>query len=168
MDIYILRHAIAVERGTKGIRADQDRPVTDKGAAKLRKVVRGIKALGVSFDLILTSPYLRARQTAEIAAEVLGPEDGCERSPHLAPDGDPRALIAEIVARRPADGARILLVGHEPYLSQLISTLTSGDAGTQVMLKKAGLCKLAAPSLSYGKCASLEWLLSPALLERIR
>ena len=165
MELYILRHAIAVARGTEGARQDSDRPLTDKGAAKLRRVVRGMNALGLSFDLILTSPYVRARQTAEIVAEEMGAGKKCERSPHLAPDGDPRALIAEIASRRPAS---ILVAGHEPSLSQLISVLVSGDERTQVTLKKAGLCKLVVPTLRYGRCASLEWLLAPAQLERIR
>ncbi len=167
MELYILRHAIAVTRGTEGIRQDGDRPLTDKGAAKLRRVVRGMSALGLSFDLILTSPYVRARQTAEIVAEEMGAGKKCERSPHLAPDGDPRALIAAIASRSTASTS-VLLVGHEPLLSQLISVLVSGDERTQVTLKKAGLCKLVAPTLRYERCASLEWLLAPSQLERIR
>ncbi len=167
MELYLLRHAIAVTRGTEGIRQDSDRPLTDKGASKLRRVVRGMQVLGLSFDLILTSPYLRARQTAEIVAKEMGVVAKLERTPHLAPDGDSRALIAEI-ASRSAASASILLVGHEPYLSNLISVLVSGDERTQVTLKKAGLCKLVASTLRYGRCSSLEWLLAPAQLERIR
>ena len=69
-------------------------------------------------------------------------------------DGDPRALIAEI-ASRSAASASILMVGHEPSLSQLIPVLVSGDERTLVTMKKAGLCKLAAQTLRYGRCASL-------------
>jgi phosphohistidine phosphatase len=167
MELYILRHAIAVARGTEGARQDSDRPLTDKGASKLRRVVRGMNALGLSFDLILTSPYLRARQTAEIVAQAMDAEEKLERSRHLAPDGDPRALIAEI-ASRSAASASILVVGHEPSLSQLISVLVSGDERTLLTMKKAGLCKLVAQTLRYGRCASLEWLLAPAQLERIQ
>ncbi len=148
--------------------ADADRPLTDKGIAKLRRVVRGMKALALSFDLILTSPYRRARETAELVAEEIGAEDLCERSPHLAPDGDPGALIRDVAARRPAEDASILLVGHEPYLSQLIGVLVAGDEAARVTVKKAGLCKLSVQTLRYGQCASLEWLLAPAQLERIR
>ncbi len=167
MDLYILRHAIAVARGTAGTRQDSERPLTDKGASKLRRVVRGMNALGLSFDLILTSPYLRARQTAEIVAQEMDAEEKLERSPHLAPDGDPRALIAEIASRSAASDS-ILVVGHEPYLSQLISVLVCGDGRAVVTMKKAGLCKLAAQTLRYGRCASLEWLLAPAQLEKVR
>jgi len=167
MDLYILRHAIAVNREDPSCPRDSERPLTAKGAAKLRKVVRGMKALGLSFDLILTSPYVRARQTAELVADDLGAATKVERTPHLAPDGDPRALM-DLIGSRPDEGGRILVVGHEPYLGQLISVLVSGDERTAITMKKAGLCRLAIQAPRYGRCASLEWLLTPAQLERIR
>jgi phosphohistidine phosphatase len=167
MELYILRHAIAVSRETRGLPRDSDRPLTDKGRSKLRGVVRGMKALGLSFDLVLTSPYLRALQTAEIVADALGVSNKVERTEHLTPDGNPRALIT-LIASRGAARARVLVVGHEPYLSQLIAVLVSGDERTLITMKKAGLCKLAIETLRYGRCASLEWLLTPAQVERIR
>jgi phosphohistidine phosphatase len=167
MEIYILRHAIAAERGTEEYRRDSDRPLTDAGSRKLRRVVRGMKALGVSVDLILTSPYLRAQQTAEIVAKEMGAERKLDQTPHLAPGGDPRALIRLIHSRCAASGS-VMLVGHEPSLSALISVLVSGSERTAITMKKAGLCKLATETLHYGRCASLEWLLAPAQMERIR
>ncbi len=167
MELYILRHAIAVARGTEGFPDDSDRPLTDKGMAKLRRVTRGMRALDLSFDLILTSPYLRALQTAEIVAADVGARKTLERTPHLAPDGDPRALI-DLVRSRSGARARVLVVGHEPYLSQLVSVLVSGDEHATITMRKAGLCKLAAQSLRYARCASLEWVLPPAFLEHIR
>jgi phosphohistidine phosphatase len=167
MELYILRHAIAVARGPEGSRPDRDRPLTAAGAAKLRRVVRGMTVLGLAFDRILTSPSRRARQTAAVVATALGAEAALERSPHLAPAGDPRALLAQVASWRAAR-PRVLVVGHEPYLSQLLAVLVSGDARTAVTLKKAGLCKLVAPTLRYGRCARLEWLLTPAQLARLR
>ena len=167
MELYILRHAIAALGGTGEYPQDSDRPLTDKGRAKLRRVVRGMRALGLGFDLILTSPYVRARQTAERVAGEMGAEKTLHLTPHLAPDGDPRALIRQIASRR-APSERILLVGHEPCLSELISVLVSGDARTAITLKKAGLCKLVVETLRYGRCASLEWLLAPSQMERLR
>lgn len=167
MDLYILRHAIAAVRGTEEFRRDSDRPLTDAGSRKLRRVVRGMKSLGVSVDLILASPYLRARQTAEIVAKEMGVEKMLDQTPHLAPGGDPRALI-RLIHSRCAAGGSVLLVGHEPSLSELISVLVSGSQRTAITLKKAGLCKLVAETLRYGRCATLEWLLAPAQMERIR
>ena len=165
MELYVLRHAIAAARGGKRFRRDSDRPLTDEGIAKLREVVRGMRALGLSFDLILSSPFRRARQTAEILAAELDLEKALEASPHLAPGGDGRALIDEVNATRVA---RVLLVGHEPDLSQLIAVLLTGDQASRITLKKASLCKLVAPALQYARCASLEWLLAPAQLRRVR
>ncbi|RPI07837.1 MAG: phosphohistidine phosphatase SixA, partial [Zetaproteobacteria bacterium] len=116
MDLYVLRHAIAVAREDESVSHDSDRPLTEKGIAKLRRVTRGMRALGLSFDLILTSPYRRARQTAEIVAAAMGAGKALDRTPHLAPDGDPRALI-HLVRSRIGTNASILVVGHEPYLS---------------------------------------------------
>ena len=167
MELYILRHAIAVPRETEGFRRDSDRPLTAAGSRKLRRVVRGMKVLGLSFDLILTSPYLRALQTAEIVANEMGAEKKLEQTSHLAPDGDPRALI-HLVASRCTARESVLVVGHEPYLSELISVLVSGSTRPAINMKKAGLCKLIAEELRFGRCASLEWLLAPAQMVRMR
>jgi len=167
MELYLLRHAIAVSRENAGFPRDSDRPLTAKGTAKLQGVVRGMKALGLSFDVILTSPYLRALQTAEIVADALGVSKKVEPTEHLTPNGNPRALI-KLIASRSAARASILVVGHEPSLSQLISVLVAGDDRTVLTMKKAGLCKLAIQAPRYGRCANLEWLLTPAQAERIR
>ncbi len=167
MELYILRHAIAVARQAAANGSDEERPLTDQGAAKLRRVVRGMKALGLSFDRILTSPYLRALQTAEIVAAEMGLPKKVERTAHLAPEGDPRALMALLQSRR-GEQRSVLVVGHEPYLSELISVLVSGSTGPAVTMKKAGLCKLTLEAPRYGRCARLEWLLAPAHLQRMR
>jgi len=70
--------------------------------------------------------------------------------------------VDEINAREPLEN--LLLVGHEPFLSQLIGMLVAGDASIQVTLRKGGLCKLSIEQLNYGRCARLEWLLTPAQL----
>ncbi len=167
MELYILRHAIAVARQADAKGSDEERPLTDQGAARLRRVVRGMKALGLSFDRILTSPYLRALQTAEIVAAEMGRLNKIERTAHLAPDGDPRALMALLQSRR-GERRSVLVVGHEPCLSDLISVLISGSTGLAVTMKKAALCKLTLDAPRYGRCARLEWLVAPAHLQRIR
>jgi phosphohistidine phosphatase len=167
MDLYVLRHAIAVPREDESVSRDSARPLTERGRAKLRRVTRGMRALGLSFDLVLTSPYRRARETADIVAAAMGAKKTLEPTPHLAPDGDPRELI-ELLRSRGREAASVLVVGHEPYLSQLVSVLASGEERTDIAMKKAGLCKLAIRTLRYGRCASIEWLLPPAHLARIR
>jgi phosphohistidine phosphatase len=160
MNLFILRHGIAVERGAAGFEKDADRPLTPKGERRLGRIADAIEAMKLKFDLILSSPYTRARQTAEIVADALGLKKKLELSDHLTPGGNSRMLIGELTKLEPApDG--VLLVGHEPNLSELISTLTSGDGRLAIDFKKGGLCKLEIETLRHGRCATLAWLLTP-------
>ena len=160
MNLYILRHGLAVEHGAPGYAKDADRPLTPKGERKLGRIADAMDELQLSFDLILSSPYTRARQTAQIVAEALGARKKLEFSDDLTPDGSFRKLIERLDhLKSPPDD--VLLVGHEPYLSGLISLLVSGDSSFSVVMKKGGLCKLSVESLKHGRCAALEWLLTP-------
>lgn len=158
MNLYILRHGIAVERGTRGFENDADRPLTLKGEERMKDIARAMKAMELEFDLILTSPYVRARHTAEIVADEFKARTILQNSEHLACDGDPKKVITELGRLKPEN---VLLSGHEPYLSELISTLVFGESAALVQMKKGGLCKLSAETLKYGRCATLEWLLTP-------
>ena len=163
MDIYILRHGIAVERGTPGYKKDSDRPLTKDGEEKMRQIAEAMLGMGLKFDLILSSPYVRAQQTAKIVAKALGEEVTYTKS--LVPDADPLDLIAEINDEKPHT---VLLVGHEPDLSQLISMLACGTTAGTFELKKGGLCKLTAETITFGQCATLNWLLTPKQLRGLR
>ena len=167
MDLYVLRHAIAVERGAPGFKDDSQRPLTENGAQKMRRVAEGMLTLKVSFDVILSSPFVRAKQTAEIVADVFRVNKKLEFTPHLEVGGDPKKLIGLIDQKHGSDSS-ILLVGHEPYLSSFISMLIAGTDSLSITMKKGGLCKLRATELRYGRCAVLEWLLTPGQLTRIR
>ena len=160
MKLYVLRHGIAVEPGTPGYATDADRPLTPEGERKLRQIAKAMEALELSFDLILSSPYLRARQTAEIVAEVLKARKKLELSDCLMPGGSTKKLVELLKGLHPCPES-VLLVGHEPYLSGLISLLVSGREAFAVIMKKGGLCKLSTESLAHGRCAALEWLLTP-------
>ena len=160
MNIYILRHGIAAERGTPGYATDADRPLTPEGERKLQLVAEAMKALELGFDLILSSPYLRARQTAEVVAAALDLSKKLEFSDSLVPDGSTYLLVEQLNRLAPAP-ENVLLVGHEPYLSVLVSLLITGKERSCVVLKKGGFCKLTAESLKHGRCAALAWLLTP-------
>lgn len=162
MNLYILRHAIAVPRGTRGFK-DENRPLTKDGARKMKTAAKGMRALDITFDRIATSPYLRARQTAEIVAEVFDHE--VEIWDSLIPHKDTLELVATL---RKFNDKSILLVGHEPHLSGFVSLLISGDRDAQIELKKGALCKLTSDDLIHGQCADLQWLLAPAQLRNAR
>jgi phosphohistidine phosphatase len=160
MNLYLLRHGLAVEPGTHGFSNDSERPLTPKGERKLWRIAEAMEALKLSFDVILSSPYKRARQTAEIVAEAFNARKKLESSEALAPSGDPKKLFKRLADKSPAP-EDVLLVGHEPYLSELVSLLVSGERDLRVVMKKGGLCKLELNSLKAGRCASLAWLLTP-------
>ena len=166
MNLFLLRHAIAVEPGSPGAGSDAERPLSPEGKKKMKNIARGMKALELSFDLVMSSPFVRARETAEIVVREFGIAPLLEFTPHLAVGGDPSELLAEIAARG-GDLNDVLLVGHEPQLSKLISQLLSGNSGLSMTMKKGGLCKLDVARLRYARSASLEWLLTPSQLARL-
>ena len=132
----------------------------------MKKAARGMRRLDLKIDWILTSPYRRAYDTAMIAAKELNLKNKLKITRSLAMDGDPKALVRHL-ALNFRTWESIILVGHEPYLSQLISVLTSGSKQVALNLDKAGLAKLSADSLNYDNCATLEWLLTPKILKKL-
>ncbi len=164
MEIYILRHAIAAPRSRTRYPDDRRRPLTREGKEKMRDIARAMGKMDLGFDLILSSPYLRASQTAVLAATILRAEKLLKYSKHLGSAGDPKALVKEL-AGLPVSKKRVALVGHEPYLSELISMLVTGSStALSLTLKKGGLVKMSVTRLKYGRCATLEWLLTPKQL----
>lgn len=162
MNLYLIRHAIAEEEAPSG--EDSQRELTDKGAKKMRLIAKGLRTLGIEFDLILSSPYLRAMQTAEILSEVFKKKKFV-LSNHLMPAGDPNLLIAEINEKHTVDS--LAIVGHEPYLSTLVSLLTADGAPVEMTFKKGGVCYLSTDDLHHTHKATLEWLLTPGVLVEI-
>ena len=164
MNLFILRHGIAVDPGMHGYENDSERPLIPKGERRLREAAAAMKKLELSFDLILSSPFIRAKQTAEIVDEELKLKKQLEFSDELAPGGSSKTLIQKLSGWEPAP-ENVLLVGHEPSLSRLISLLVSGGANAAIEMKKGGLCKLETTELRHGQCARLAWLLTPAQME---
>lgn len=164
MNLFFLRHGVAVERDPQSFPDDSRRPLTLKGEDRVRLVCDAMQALELSFDVILSSPFLRARQTAELVASGLGLRRSLEFRNELAPAGDAKVLLRFInrIEPRPEN---VLLVGHEPDLSQLLSVLISGQAEAHLDFKKNGLAKIEVTErLKLGRCASLNWLLTPRQL----
>jgi phosphohistidine phosphatase len=164
MNIYFLRHGIAAEKPAwKG--PDSDRPLIKEGITKMKKAVKGMRRLKLNFDWILTSPYRRAFETAQIVAKEFKAKGKLKVLKSLAVDGDPQALVRHL-ARDYRSWESVLLVGHEPYLSHLIGVL-EGSPALSMNFQKGGLCLLSSDSLTYGSCATLEWLLTPKILKKL-
>ncbi|MBK7451198.1 MAG: phosphohistidine phosphatase SixA [Anaerolineales bacterium] len=163
MNLYLIRHAIAEEESSSG--EDSQRALTDKGAKKMRQVAKGLKILGIEFDFILSSPYLRAYQTAEILGDVFKMKKKVVQSENLTPMGDPDLLLAEINEKYSVNS--LAIVGHEPYLSTLVSLLVAGGAPVEMTFKKGGICHLSTDDLHHTRKATLEWLLTPGVMVEI-
>ncbi len=164
MELYLLRHGVAVRRGTPGYANDRTRPLTPEGRRRLVSVTLGLRRLGLDFNAIFSSPYVRARETAEVVARGLGMERHVATSPLLAPDADRSRLLAEIETMVKRESARVLLVGHEPDLSRLASILVFGDDGGFIKVRKGGLIKLTVDAWQRGRRAQLEFCLTPEQL----
>lgn len=160
MEIYCLRHGLAVDLETQGFLNDAERTLTAEGERKLRGIIKWMQAMELSFDWILFSPYVRTRQTADLVARGLDARDRLKPADCLAPGGTTRQVVHALRHLAPAP-KKVLLVGHEPGLSELVSLLVTGNIGLGMVLKKGGLCKLTVASLNPSQCAVLEWLVTP-------
>ena len=161
MRLIIIRHAIAVERGTPDI-ADEDRPLTRKGERRFREVARGLARIEPRPDLLLTSPLPRARQTAEIAAQAWGKLKP-KKADVLA--GGSFAEVAGLVDKLPRDSS-VALVGHEPDVSELLAAILGSKDTAAFAFKKGGAAAVdvAGP---LGQGGALLWALPPRPLRRL-
>jgi phosphohistidine phosphatase len=137
MEIWVLRHAKAEEKGTS--KPDEERALTPGARRKMRSAARAITRLEPKFDAILTSPLLRARQTAEPVARALSLRDVLIESDALSPQADPKAILLEIEKRR---FGRVLVVGHMPHLGRLLGYLLTGHTNTLIEIKKGALARI--------------------------
>lgn len=136
MRLYFLRHGIAMERESWS-GPDEDRPLTDRGRDRVMQVARVMSKLRLCIEGVLTSPLLRARRTAELVHERLGSELRFEIDARLSPGFSSQSL--ENILREQGGTASLLLVGHEPDFSRVITALTGGG---QIVMKKAGLARV--------------------------
>jgi phosphohistidine phosphatase len=162
--IYLLRHGIAGP-APAGM-SDSDRRLTAEGRRRMRRVALGLKRLGVAPDIVLSSPLRRAVETAAIVAPVLGGELGIETYVLLAPGHEPTEVLHGLHHYRKA--RRLLLVGHQPGLGQLLSHLLTGSSALlAVDLRKGGAAAVAVGTLPPRSAAELHWLLTAKQLRAI-
>ena len=162
-ELYLVRHGLAEERG-EAWPDDTKRPLTERGMLRMRKAVRGLARLGVSIDVVLTSPLVRARQTAEIVAAGVNPRPQLVNVDALALDGSYQAVLADL--EKHATRTRIALVGHEPGIGELAARLI----GTRhpVEFKKGAICRIDLETLPPAGPGTLRWFLTPKILRGLR
>ncbi len=162
IELYLIRHGVAAARGDEWP-DDTKRPLTPRGTARLRKESAALDKLRVSFDQILTSPLVRARQTATALAESLAHKPPIAVADALAPGAAPAQVIEEI--GRLLRGRRIALVGHEPGIGELAARLLGGRM--PIEFKKGAICRIDVETLPPAKPGHLVWYATPRMLRLI-
>jgi phosphohistidine phosphatase len=158
MQLYILRHGIAEDQEPGG--SDAERALTNEGKKKLREILRVAQKADVSPELIISSPYVRAVETAEIAMEILGYKEALAKSKVLIPSSDPKPIWEEVRAHK--NVSELMLVGHEPLLSALTGYLL-GAPSLQVDLKKGAIVRMDFDTFTAQPRGVLKWMLVPKL-----
>lgn len=171
MTLVIVRHAIAMEQSDFALSGLEDRyrPLTTEGARKMRKNAKGVAvAMGRARpDRLFTSPWARARSTADILAARAWPGLSVEERDELAGDRALPEALGLIRLASDAGAKAVCLVGHEPHLSHLIGWLLVGAQGAAIALRKGGAACLSFDRELEPSSASLEWLLAPRLLRSL-
>lgn len=165
MELYIVRHGIAIAHEEPKCPPDPERYLTEEGVEKTTQVAKGVTALGVSGDLFLTSPYVRAVQTAEIFSSALGyAKQKIRRTDLLLPGAEPSHIFRELARNKQASS--VFLFGHAPQLDDVIATAL-GSKRHVTALKKAGVAVLELRRISP-PIGELLWLATPKLLRRAK
>ena len=162
MILYLIRHGIAIDRTDPETPPEAERPLTARGVQKTRAAALGFREAGVKPDILITSPYIRAAQTAEIFAEALGfaPEK-IRVSEALKPSANPADILKEVAHLRAKE---IACFGHAPHLDLIIAQL-AGARGPLTELKKAGVCCF--EHLQPRGRWELRWILPPKILRKL-
>jgi phosphohistidine phosphatase len=163
MRVYLLRHAIAVDRGSAGV-VDDDRPLTEEGKEKMSKAAKGMATLIPEIDVILTSPLIRAHDTAKIAARALRVEQKVQVCKELSAGGSIKNLMTYLSKYRSLNN--MMLVGHQPDLG-FIASMLLGSESSIIEFKKGSLCCIEVSTLPPRTKGTLIWHLQPKHLRAL-
>jgi phosphohistidine phosphatase len=162
-ELCIMRHGMAVNRAAG--QQDSRRALTPEGKERMKEIAEGLLKTGFTPGWIVSSPYVRALETAKIVAESVSPAPPLDRSEALEPGGMPEDLLT-FLSRHP-EYQRVLLVGHEPDLSVLAARLTGAARQARFVFKKGGCCLIAFDGFPPRPPGQLVWWLTPRLLRKL-
>ena len=161
-ELYFIRHGVAEEQGDEWS-DDTKRPLSAQGMSRMRRNARGLANLGVTFDVVLTSPLVRTRQTAEIVAAAFDRRPPIVTAEALAPGATYQGVLAEL--EKQARRTRIALVGHDPSIGELAARFAGSRHAFP--FKKGAVCRVDIESLPPAGPGSLRWFLTPRILRSI-
>ena len=162
-EVYLIRHGLAEERGDAWP-DDTRRPLTEEGISRIKKGARGLVRLGLEFDVVLTSPLVRTRQTAEVFAAAFNTRPPIAVIDSLAPEGSVQAVMNDL--EKHARRARIAIVGHEPGIGELAARLLGSRRPLE--FKKGAVCRIDIESIPPAGPGTLRWFLTPRILRELR
>jgi phosphohistidine phosphatase len=164
-ELYIMRHGIAEDRGVGGVIDDAKRALTEEGKEKMREIAAGLERIDVELDWIVSSPLVRAHQTAKIVTDTISshpPLDLCEA---LEPGGSYEKLLS-FLSKHP-DRHRVMVVGHEPDLSELATRLIGAGRSANMSFKKGGCCLITLSEFPPQSPGRLNWWMTPAVMRKL-
>jgi phosphohistidine phosphatase len=162
--LYLIRHGLAAERG-ESFPDDAKRPLTARGIQRMKREGKALAALDVAFDVILTSPLVRTRQTAEAVASAFREPPPIVNAPSLAPGGTHAAVVDDL-AKQAHRRKKIAIVGHEPDIGELAARLLG--VRKAIEFKKGAICRIDVTALPPTGNGQLKWFLTPRILRKIR
>jgi len=164
VELYVLRHGEAGKRLAAGSK-DSERALTVAGEKEVEEIAGAIAKLGVRPDIVATSPLARSHQTAAIVAKKLKIKNRLQDWDELKPEGSRTKLYERLAKLKPE--ASVMVVGHEPYLSTLVSELAFDGQKGRIVMKKAGLARVGVTSFRPNPKGELRWLLTPRIMKRV-
>jgi phosphohistidine phosphatase len=163
MELFILRHGEAGKRSSTS-REDSKRSLTESGKKEIEEISKGLNSLEIQLDYIFTSPLLRSKQTAQIVLKNLKCKNQIQELDELKPEGNKLQLYNKLSTLK--KDSSVLLVGHEPYLSEMIGEAVS-NGSSRINLKKAGLVRIKTTSFLPKIQGELRWLLVPKHMKKM-
>jgi len=161
--LYLIRHGVAEERGDAWP-DDSKRPLSEDGIERFQRCARGLARLDVWIDLVLTSPLVRTRQTADLVASAFDPRPSIITVESLAPGGTYPSLVADL--EKHARKTRVALVGHEPGIGELAARLIGSRHSFE--FKKGAVCRIDVDEIPPVGPGDLRWMLTPKVMAAIK
>ena len=162
-ELYLIRHGVAEERGDAWP-DDSKRPLTEDGIERMRGAARGLSRLGVTLDVVLTSPFVRTRQTAELVASAFAERPPVVAVESLTPNGSFQGLLNDL--EKQAKRACIALVGHEPDLGEIAARL--GGMRQALEFKKGAMCRIDVKTIPPAGAGSVRWFMTAKMLGALK
>ena len=165
MQLYIVRHGIAIDREDSKCPPEAERYLTEEGVERTKQVAEAVAALGIHADLMISSPYVRAMQTAAIfASELEYAKQKIRRTDSLLPGAEPGAFLRELA--REKDVSTVFCFGHAPHVDGLLAAAV-GASRHITSMKKAGVALVELKRLSPPN-GQLLWLMTPKLVRKAK